>query len=481
MRLQKTFNDLEDDVAGSVSKELRQDIELFREKLWLIELLTTEAMIKKPAHWKEIFKECEIQSIEPNDEMSLQILVELKLGSYRSIIEDISKKAEKQWNIEKKLNEITEKMKDVKLDIMVYKNTGTQVLKSLDEVQQLLDDQLNVLMMMKASPFIKPAINKANQLESKIVLIQDTLEGWIKCQRAWMYLEPIFSSEDIKKKLSLEKQKFDGVDKNWRTTIDLFYREPFIWDGIESDKVKNEFDQNNKILDQIQKSLSEYLETKRAFFPRFYFLSDEELLEILAQTKDPLTVQKHINKCFEAISLLEFKGNEEVMAMISAEKETVRFHKSINVNEGEKKGNVERWLLEIEAVMVDTLRRITKESLADEDIPRTQWVLKWPAQVVLAVNMMRWTRDSEAAIFAQKRGEDVKEGKGFASLKEFQHHLDVQLKETVALVRQDLTELQRLTLGALVVIDVHAKDAIEILANRGCESIHDFAWTSQLR
>lgn len=47
------------------------DIEKFREKLWVIELLTTEAMIKKPNHWKELFKECDLPEIEPNDEMTL--------------------------------------------------------------------------------------------------------------------------------------------------------------------------------------------------------------------------------------------------------------------------------------------------------------------------------------------------------------------------------------------------------------------------
>ena len=56
-------------------------------------------------------------------------------------------------------------------------------------------------MMIKASPYIRGVVTRANQIEIKIVLIQDTLEGWIKCQRGWMYLEPIFSSDDIKKKM----------------------------------------------------------------------------------------------------------------------------------------------------------------------------------------------------------------------------------------------------------------------------------------
>lgn len=137
--------------------------------------------------------------------------------------------------------------------------------------------------------------------------------------------------------MDLEKKKFDGVDSDFRANMLKFTENPNLWDGIENDKIKLEFLRSNEKLDQIQKSLSEYLESKRKDFPRFYFLSDEELLEILADTKDPLKVQKHIGKCFEAINKLNFEGGELVTGMISSELEKVKFNESIDVNEGSNK------------------------------------------------------------------------------------------------------------------------------------------------
>ena len=107
----------------------------------------------------------------------------------------------------------------------------------------------------------------------------------------------------------------------------------------------------------MQKNLADYLETKRTAFARFYFLSNDELISILSQTKDPSAVQPHLRKCFEAVQKITMSGAEhEMTEMVSAENEQVPF-----LNPLYPRGSVEVWMGEIETMMRKSVRAITEE------------------------------------------------------------------------------------------------------------------------
>lgn len=59
-------------------------------------------------------------------------------------------------------------------------------------------------------------------------------------------------------------------------------------------------------LEAIQRALEVYMESKRHIFPRFYFISNYELLELLGNSKNPDSIQPHLKKLFTNISKIQF-------------------------------------------------------------------------------------------------------------------------------------------------------------------------------
>lgn len=174
--------------------------------------------------------------------------------------------------------------------------------EAVELLQTVLDDHLIKTQTMKGSPFAKFQLEEIVEWEEQLIQTQDGLEVWLKVQTSWMALEPVFSSDDIMKQMPKEGAKFKEVDAVWRKTMKTISENPAALDVVKIDGLFEALRTSLQKLEEVQKGLNAYLDSKCGQFPRFYFLSPEELLEILAETKEPLRVQPHLKKCFEGIN-----------------------------------------------------------------------------------------------------------------------------------------------------------------------------------
>jgi len=167
-----------------------------------------------------------------------------------------------------------------------------------------------------------------------------------------MYLENIFGSDDIRKQMPDEAKAFQQVDKQWKEHMSRAKKNPKALDFASDFDVGaglRKFVENNKKFDDIQKCLEEYLGTKRAAFSRFYFLSNDEMLEILSNTRDVQAVQPYLNSCFDSMKRVKFteeKNSVTIVGMTSPENEFVQWTGIVSAV-----GNVEHWMTKIEKMM----------------------------------------------------------------------------------------------------------------------------------
>ena len=365
--------------------------------------------------------------------------------------------------------------KHLEFGVMNYKERhATFILGGIEPVMEALDDSLVTLNTILGSRYCAPIRYDVTSWQKKLVLLSETLDEWMQVQQQWMYLETIFGAADIQRQLPAESKKFFDVDKGFRMIMESTNEVPKAAVAGTVQGRKNKLAKYNITLDKIQKSLEAYLETKRQAFPRFYFLSNDELLEILAQVRDPHAVQPHLQKIFDCIQHLGFgekPGSIDIVSMRSPEKEVVPLGKNLKA-----RGNVEDWLMAVQDRMQKVLHDCLKEATLDyERRPRVEWIVEGghPGQCVATAAQIMWSRRTEEVL----RAADTIQG----GMKKWEDENIKMVLDLVVKVRGKLSRIVRKILVALITTDVHAKDMIVEMRKGNVDRVNNFAWEQQLR
>ncbi|XP_039952580.1 dynein heavy chain 8, axonemal [Bactrocera tryoni] len=454
--------------------DLKNKIDDFNETCPLLELMTNKAM--KERHWVRLNALLKTEFDPTSAKFTLGKLLEAPILKYKDDVEDICVGASKELDIEAKLKQVISDWSVVNLQLGHFKNRGELVLKGQETLDIIasLEDSLMVMNSLASNRYNAPFKKDIQLWLSKLVNTGEILEKWLMTQNLWIYLEAVFVGGDISKQLPLEAKRFTNIDKNY---VKIMYRAREIPNAVEcctgDDTLATSLTWLLDQLETCQKSLTGYLESKRLLFPRFFFISDPVLLEILGQASDPTTIQPHLLSIFDAIATVDFqeKTNDVMIAMNSMNNEKVPFETPVTCS-----GSVEVWLGKLLKEMQDTIRSILASMAQSLNDPEFIFVEEFPAfcgQAGLLGVQLLWTRDSEYALRKCRTDRIIMKRTNAKFLNLLNYFIDLTVK--------DLTKLDRIRFETMVTIHVHQRDIFDDLCTMRVKSAGDFEWQKQAR
>uniref|UniRef100_A0A8D1JU08 AAA+ ATPase domain-containing protein n=1 Tax=Sus scrofa TaxID=9823 RepID=A0A8D1JU08_PIG len=279
----------------SVAYHLEAKMKAFKDSIPLLLDLKHEAL--RDRHWKELMEKTGVV-FEMTETFTLENMFAMELHKHKDVLNEIVTSAIKEIAIEKAVKEILDTWENMKFTVVKYYK-GIQdrgyILGSVDDIIQCLDDNTFNLQSISGSRFVGPFLQTVHKWEKTLSLIGEVIEIWMLVQRKWMYLESIFIGGDIRSQLPDEAKKFDNIDRVFKRIMGETLKDPVIKRCCEAPNRLSDLQNISEGLEKCQKSLNDYLDSKRNAFPRFFFISDDELLSILGNS-DPLCVQEHMIK-----------------------------------------------------------------------------------------------------------------------------------------------------------------------------------------
>jgi dynein heavy chain len=209
--------------CADIARKLKAEVDDFRIFGPLVIALRSPGMRKR--HWSELSLKVN-KVVEPDENFTLTTVIDLGLTEHIELVKKIGETADKEYQIEKALDSMENEWNGVNLVIEPYRNTGTSIMKGADELITMLDEQITMTQAMSFSSFKKPFEERIAAWDKRLSTVSEVIDEWLAVQRSWLYLQPIFDSDDIKKQLPTESKRFLTVDKNWRQTLSAAAKHP---------------------------------------------------------------------------------------------------------------------------------------------------------------------------------------------------------------------------------------------------------------
>ncbi|ORY81439.1 dynein heavy chain, cytosolic [Protomyces lactucae-debilis] len=436
-------------------------------------LVEMKADAVRDRHWTRLYKELRPTDHLHNPTLTLGDVWSLRLSANDKIIRSVLIDAQGELALEEFLLKVKEAWTSQVLELINYQNK-CRLIKGWDELLAKCSEHLTSLQAMAQSAYYKHFEEEARLWEDKLNRLHVLFDVWVDVQRQWVYLEGIFANNaDIQRLLPTESSRFQNINSEFMAIMKKVSKSPLALEVLNIPGALTSMERLADLLQKIQKALGEYLERERAQFPRFYFVGDEDLLEILGNSKDLIRVQKHLKKMFAGInSLLLDDTNQNIVGFFSKEGEHVELIEPVSTE-----SKINEWLLSLENAMKAALAQSLRVALPTcTDLARSfkldtlEVLLKdTPCQVLVLAFQCEWTTSVETALASE------------GSLAKLWTERGALLDALANTVLTDLPSIHRAKAEALITTLVHQRDCIAALISAAVCDSQDFRWLGNMR
>jgi dynein heavy chain 1, cytosolic len=453
----------------------------------LLSELKTDAL--KERHWKTILQRLGIHV--PFTDLTVGILLDKGVLTRKKEMGEILAVAQGEMALEVFLGDVRDRWMKQEIELVLFQNR-TRLIKGWDELFATLDDHIGGLALMKSSPYyrsVREFQEEGKLWEDRLTKLRAAFDAWVDVQRRWVYLEGIlFGSSDIKAQLPSEWSRFKSVDSEFISLMRRISAKPFAMEVLNIDNLQRTLERLAHMMGVIQRALGEYLAKQRTDFSRFYFLGDDDLLEIMGNSGEPGKVLAHIGKMFGGIGGAQLVSTDlpegvraKLQAMVSKDGEVVEFIKPIDIRAD---SNVKDWLKQLEESMKHTMatlleRAVTEDIFsskgamtAESGVQFVTWATKFPAQVMILATQVNWSMGVDMALESSDSS---------GALKEMLTSLEWKLEIMATTVLQELPSDSRKKFEQLITELVRQRDVVRSLLDSGVKSATDFQWLYHLR
>ncbi|MGH0147735.1 UNVERIFIED_CONTAM: hypothetical protein FKN15_039853 [Acipenser sinensis] len=261
-------------------------------------------------HWQQLMNTTGVRFVM-SETTTLGDLLALQLHRVEDEVKNIVDKAVKEMAIEKVLTEINQTWSMMNFSYEKHHGTSTPLLKSDENLIETLEDNQVQLQNILMSKYVEYFLVQVSGWQKKLMVADLVISIWMGVQRTWAHLQSIFTnSEDIRNQLVQDAKRFEGINLDFQNLMAAVVKTSNVIDVTNQMGFLEKLEVLQQRLSICEKALAEYLETKRLTFPRFYFVSAMDLLEIVSKGTQPKQVTRHLLKLFDNLADLKFKENE---------------------------------------------------------------------------------------------------------------------------------------------------------------------------